>query len=40
MSPFVSRKQRSYLKRKKPKVYRRFKRKYGTKIRNKKIKRK
>jgi len=34
--PFRSRKQRSYLKRKKPKIYKGWKRKYGTRIRPKK----
>jgi len=34
--PFRSKKQRSYLKRVKPKIYKRWKRKYGTKIVKKK----
>lgn len=33
--PFRSRKQRNYLRWKHPKIYRRWKRKYGTKIRKK-----
>jgi hypothetical protein len=31
--PFKSKKQRNYLRWKKPKVYKKWKRKYGTKIR-------
>lgn len=31
--PFKSRKQRSYLKREKPEIYKRWKKKYGIKIR-------
>ena len=30
--PFKSKKQKSYLKREKPKIYRKWKKKYGTKI--------
>ena len=33
--PFKSEKQRNYLKRKKPKLYNKWKKKYGTKIRGK-----
>ena len=32
MSPFVSKEQREYLKINKPKIYRRWKKKYGTTI--------
>tara|TARA_R100001480_G_scaffold145248_1_gene143346 strand:- start:46 stop:171 length:126 start_codon:yes stop_codon:yes gene_type:complete len=38
--PFRSAKQRKYLKRKEPKVYNRWKKKYGTKIKKKKKKKK
>lgn len=37
--PFQSRKQRSYLRREKPKIYKKWKKKYGTKIKKTKTKR-